>query len=71
MYVASPELNLLLQASELHVTKLCQMLGRYWGSFSTKHDEEGDLLERAPLTTEEKLLRFLGHIDRTPGLGVR
>lgn len=68
MYVTSPELTLLQQASQLHQVNLCQMLGRYLGTW-TKGGRDTDLKERAPLTTFEHLNELLASIGRTHGRG--
>lgn len=70
VYVASPEFNLLLQAKELHPVRLCQLLGRYWGTFAYGTDENGAkcLVEREPLSSEEKLASYLAGVGRVEGI---
>lgn len=69
VYVASPNFNLLLQSADLHVVQLAQLLGRYWGTFSTEVDKDGFLLERAPLTSEVELSHYLAGIRGVHGVG--
>lgn len=66
VYVTSPELTLLQQASQLHQASLCQMLGRYLGTWSPAEDEESGQIERAPLTTLETLNNY---VHRTKNVG--
>ncbi|MBR1830073.1 MAG: hypothetical protein IJ781_11325 [Atopobiaceae bacterium] len=68
-YIASADFNLLLQARDVHFVQLCQLLGRYWGTFSTFADDNGMLLERAPLTCEEGLAKYLSGMAGTRGVG--
>ena len=69
VYVASPDFNLLLQSADLHVVQLAQLLGRYWGTFSTEVDRDGFLLERAPLTGEMDLMQYLADVKGVHGVG--
>ena len=65
LYVTSPELTLLHQAFQLHQVNLCQMLGRYLGTWTPT---DGGQEERAPLTTLESLDGFLKSIKGVRGL---
>ena len=68
VYVASPNFNLLLQSSQLHLVQLAQMLGRYWGTYSSEVDRDGFPIERAPLTTELELAHYLRGLKGLHGL---
>lgn len=61
IYVASPYLNLLLEARDLHLVNLCSMLGRYLGTFSTTASggSSDEIVSRAPLVREPELSRYL------------
>jgi len=59
LYVASPELCLVQQANGLSFVRLCQMLGRYLGTFSPSKESVFGFVERQPLTTEEELSNFI------------
>ena len=59
VYVASPELCLVQQASEISFVRLCQMLGRYLGTFSPSKGSDFGFVERQALTTEEELSGFI------------
>ena len=59
VYVSSPEFTLLQQASQLHQANLCQMLGRYVGTWTPVEDKPSGQEERAPLTSFESLNEFL------------
>ena len=69
LYTVSANCNLLLQASELHLVSLCKMLGRYWGTFSSMKspDNPNAVVERAPLTTEQRLLEYLQLVEKIHG----
>ena len=69
LYVVSPEFCLLLQANELHLINLCQMLGRYLAVRVPRVQEDGTevFVDRAPLTNEESLRAFLRSVEGAPG----
>lgn len=67
IYVTSPELTLLQQASQLHQAKLCQVLGRYLGTWTPAQDKPIGQDARAPLTTLEALTGFLAKIGYARG----
>lgn len=67
VYVTSPEFTLLQQASQLHQASLCQMLGRYLGTWTPKKDSPTGQGKRAPLTTLESLDEFLKGIGSVRG----
>lgn len=67
VYVSGPEFVLLQQASQLHQANLCQMLGRYLGTWTPAPDKERGMKERAPLTTLESLSRFVASTGRVMG----
>lgn len=68
VYVTSPELTLLQQASSLHQASLCQMLGRYLGTWTPKDDGQLGQQERMPLTTFERLNGFIAGVGRARGV---
>lgn len=68
VYVTSPELTLLQQANQLHQASLCQMLGRYLGTWTPAEDEPSGQLERAPLTTLETLSGYLRGMKSVGGM---
>lgn len=59
LYVTSPELTLLQQANQLHQANLCQMLGRYLGTWTPKASAPNGQAERAPLVTFDSLNEFM------------
>lgn len=59
VYVTSPELTLLQQAGQLHQVNLCQMLGRYLGTWSPAREARHGQVKRAPLTSLEALEGFV------------
>lgn len=59
VYVSSPEFTLLQQASQLHQANLCQLLGRYLGTWTPSESAKNGQNERAPLTSFESLNQFL------------
>lgn len=69
LYVVSPEFCLLLQAHELHLVNLCQMLGRFLATASplVRADTEKKLESRSPLTTLSRLEDFLAQMPSTSG----
>ena len=67
LYVASPELVLAQQSSQLHQVSLCKLLGRYLGTWSPLKDESGEQLKRAPLTSFDALNAFLQEAGRFRG----
>lgn len=71
IYVASPYLNLLLEARDLHLVNLCSMLGRYLGTFSTTASggSSDEIVSRAPLVREPELSRYLSRFKNTAGTG--
>ena len=69
VYVTSPELTLLLQATQLHQAALCQMLGRYLGTWTPDSHSECGQRTRMPLTSFEQLQSFLQHVGRAHGKG--
>ena len=72
IYVVSPELCLLQQASQLHPVNLCQMLGRYLGSSSPVQMDNGvtRLAERPSLTDEERIASLLRGAKSRKGRGI-
>lgn len=68
VYVTSPEFTLLQQANHLHQASLCQMLGRYLGTWTPKGDSPLGQDERAPLTTFERLNDFIAGVGRARGM---
>ncbi|MDO4797721.1 MAG: hypothetical protein Q4A01_06850 [Coriobacteriales bacterium] len=69
VYVSSPEFTLLQQSSVVHQASLCQMLGRYLGTWTPMPNEPYGQDERAPLTTLESLQEFLTGMGRIRGIG--
>lgn len=69
LYVTSPELTLLLQAGQLHQAQLCQMLGRYLGTWTPDPNSPTGQAERAPLTTLERLSCYLDEMGNVRGAG--
>lgn len=69
VYVTSPELTLLQQASQLHQVNLCQMLGRYLGTWTPKLAGLSGQDNRAPLTNLEQLNNFLAEAKHARGTG--
>ena len=67
VYVTSPEFTLLQQASQLHQVSLCQMLGRYLGTWSPTPNDRNKQIERAPLTTFEQLNGLLSSVGSVLG----
>ena len=59
LYVSSPEFTLAQQANQLHQASLCQLLGRYLGTWSPKKGAPLGQCERAPLTSFEALNAFV------------
>lgn len=66
VYVTSPELALVQQASQLHQVSLCKMLGRYLGTWTPANNERGQD-ERAPLTSFEVLNDYVQSLGHVPG----
>ena len=69
VYVSSPEFVLLQQANQLHQASLCQMLGRYLGTWTPVKDSPTGQKERAPLTSFEALEGFLSSLKSPKGSG--
>lgn len=69
VYVTSPELTLLMQSAQLHQVSLCQMLGRYLGTWTPSNDAEGGQDKRAPLTTFDALVGYLAGVKHGRGHG--
>ncbi len=71
IYAASPYLNLLLEARDLHLVNLCCMLGRYLGTFSSVKPEgdSDEIVKRAPLVHVDELSRYLSRFKSTAGTG--
>lgn len=70
IYVASAEFTLLQQAGELQPVRLCQLLGRFLGTYKTK-EQVGGLVRRIvepALTTEESVLTYLTAAKRAKGV---
>ena len=67
VYVTGPDLTLLQQATQLHQAQLCQMLGRYLGTWTPSKDSPNGQEERAPLTTFDSLKGFLRQVKGTKG----
>lgn len=67
VYVSSPEFTLLQQASQLHQANLCQMLGRYLGTWTPNKNEPLGQDVRAPLTSFESVKEFLEGVGRAWG----
>lgn len=67
VYVTSPELTLLQQANQLHQVSLCQMLGRYVGTWSPAKSTPNGRVERAPLTTFESLNAAISEVGHARG----
>ena len=67
-YVTSPEFTLLQQASQLHQASLCQMLGRYLGTWSPAKGHQSGQVERAPLTTFDSLRAFAREMSSARGM---
>lgn len=67
IYIASPELTLLQQASQLHQASLCMMLGRYLGTWTPAEGRLNGQNERAPLTSFDALNKFLTSMGRVRG----
>ena len=67
VYVTGPDLTLLQQATQLHQVKLCQMLGRYLGTWTPSEDSSNGQEERAPLTTFDSLNGFLRQVKGAKG----
>ena len=55
IYVTSPEFTLMQQSTQLHQAALCQMLGRYLGTWTPAKDAPNGQGERTPLTTFDSL----------------
>lgn len=69
LYITSPELTLLQQATQLHQARLCQMLGRYLGTWTPDRNSQTGQQSRAPLTSLESLQSFLRGMHRIHGMG--
>ena len=67
LYVSSPELTLAQQSSQLHQAALCQLLGRYLGTWSPSEGTSTGQCSRAPLTSFEDLNVFLSRTGRFRG----
>lgn len=67
LYVSSPDFTLLQQASQLHQVKLCQMLGRYLGTWTPNPDSPFGQDKRASLTSFDSLSRFLARVGKAWG----
>lgn len=67
VYVTSPELTLIQQAGQLHQVSLCQMLGRYLGTWSPAKNAPNGQVERAPLATFESLNAAISEIGYSRG----
>ncbi|MBR3225465.1 MAG: hypothetical protein IKF78_09095 [Atopobiaceae bacterium] len=67
VYVSSPEFTLLQQASQLHQANLCQMLGRYLGTWTPAKDKPLGQDKRAPLTSFESINEFLSGVGHAWG----
>jgi len=67
VYVSAPEFTLLQQSSQLHQAVLCQMLGRYLGTWTPSENRPNGLEERAPLTTFDSLNEFLSEVGAARG----
>ena len=67
VYVTSPELTLLMQANQLHQVSLCQVLGRYLGTWTPTKESARGQDERAPLVTFDSLVSFCAGIKRSRG----
>ena len=69
LYISSPEFCLLQQANELHLVKLCQMLGRYLSTKVPRIQDDGSTkyIDRKPLTSEESLSAFLRAVGSVKG----
>ena len=68
VYVTAPEFTLLQQANQLHQVKLCQMLGRYLGTWTPSENSSTGQEERAPLTTFDSLKHFLSDVGSARGI---
>lgn len=66
VYITSPECTLAQQASQLHQANLCQMLGRYMGTW-TPTNMPASQDERAPLTTPEAVRDYVRELGNAPG----
>ncbi len=67
LYVSSPEFTLAQQSSQLHQAVLCQLLGRYLGTWSPKEGAPKGQCARAPLTSFEDIKAFLAEAGRFRG----
>lgn len=69
VFISSPEFTLLQQASQMHQANLCQMLGRYLGTWTPTKSKTSGQDMRAPLTSFETLKAFLKNIKGIRGAG--
>ena len=70
LYVISPELCLLEQATELHLVNLCMMLGRFMATATPDRNAEdtGGVRKRAPLTSVDRVYEFLANAKQMRGV---
>lgn len=69
IYVSSPEFTLLQQSNQLHQVNLCQMLGRYLGTWTPMKDQPSGQGERAPLTSFDSLHELSLDMRGARGMG--
>ena len=72
VYLPSPCFCLLLQARELHLVELCQMLGFYMGTEQIEREADGRLWKETlpPLVNEEELSLYLQSAKGARGVSV-
>lgn len=66
VYITSPECTLAQQAGQLHQANLCQMLGRYMGTWTPADGPTGQG-DRAPLTSPEAVRDYVRELGNAPG----